>query len=713
MDTHLIVTVHGIGEQKPGETVDDVVGAATTQFGKDDPNYEPVVVERDVIELVEKRFNPEDRKASLFPVHLRRVKPTDPARDTKQAVFAEVYWADLSPAPQGAFWTMFDLLKVILGLGYIAMENAESNRRIFSIGLVHIFTWLFYGAVAPVNAALLIGASLLLLDLTPIWTEFDRAYIPWIILAHGVLSVAIGAYTRWGLATTYLVRIFGTGLLVVGLGILGVLLATLIDPTFGTKWCEDPQGNSVAVVDDINCYARIGLGLLGVSWVVTVTLAVAASLVALIGAVFGSPKTEFVVAHPEPAKDDGTPEQAEKTITISDGVTGVRAIYPSICAAMILFWMVITSSLWLLLVNISGQLSTSIAHGAEDGSTGADAHSVVSDSLLHGVLSDNIKTVLQTLSATTGSLILLIVVAAIIVVLRRIFKEGLYRRPEWLSRVILNPILQFFLLLGLGVVAWALVAINLNGCPVPDDGTPPSYPVFSFCWFREQNAIVTAILLALGLLIYRFSHLISGGLGILRDIVTYSVQAHCAWRDDRPSRKKNFILRKQINARFKRTLHYSLEAFSPKFVTIISHSQGTVISTQMLQDGKPEDFDPTTDTRFDLHHLFEEAGSPPVRLITMGSPVTHIYRRYFREFFQVSRAKMPIGERGGDAVATEWFNIHRADDFVGTRIGEDLDRDDDDLAKNFDVRPKGHTGYFTDFHVWDRLYNNVGFRLFL
>ncbi len=734
MDTHLIIAVHGIGEQQPGETVDEIVSAATTQHIKDDPLFQPVTVDRDVVELAEERFGDDGpRIGTFFPVNLRNVQSASSDEVTERAVFSEVFWADKSPAPHGPFWTIFDLLKIVLGLGYLAMENAESNRGKFSVGLVHAFTWVFYGLVAPMNAMLVVGCLILLLDLTPLWDQLTIETMGWVVLAHGFCTLAIGFSVRYMTAQTYLMRIFGNGLCLIGSALLLVFVAAKLSVSFNTAFCVPVQlpdaSQTPTLIGHIDCYARFLLRMLGASWVTTVALALIIAIVGFTGALAGRVRTKF-------------PMRKGKSLEIIDQVSGIRTIYPSICAAMVLFWSVIASSLWLLLLNISSQLSNQVIAtrvpaslpkadedeplGEQAGTTagnsiaadgsetnGADltdavlselVFSIKPTSLLYTALDVHMRTVLQTMSVTTGVVILIIFVTAILVGIRKARPKGLYKMAEWRSRLILNPVLHVLFMVSLAIIALALiftsraVSIANNDAGATGECLVETGPLTILCWFHDQNAAVTGLLLLLGIIIYRLSHHVSGGLGIFRDIVTYSVQESCAWQSNRKERAKNFSERVQINARFRRTLHYGLESLSPKRVTIIAHSLGSVIATQMLMDP-------------DVKALLKKNGNPDVVLITMGSPVTHIYRRYFKEFFQVSTDDMPLASTPDGAVNKAWYNIHREDDFVGTRIGDDP-VDTPDLAQNFPVEPGGHTGYFTDYHVWKVLRDQIGFRLF-
>lgn len=664
MGRHLVLTVHGIGEQKPGETVDAVVGAATTRFPELD--RVPVTVERDLIQLAEAEFSPEPRNAVLFPVHLRRVRPVGGSEET---LFAEVYWADRSPAPQGPFRTIFDLLRVVLGLGYLAMDNVENNRGWIAKGVVHLFTWLFYGLVAPLNAMLAIGSVLLLIELTPLdivpsttaaeTRSLLQIPLIWLFFCHGFLTLGIGAFTLWKLAKTYLIRIFGRGM--VGLGAVILILAVYgaWGGDFRVHDCETTACTDVAKMGFANLEAFIdySIGLLGGAWGGVVFLAALSYLTVLL------PKTQ--------------PPQPEQP--------GLRIIYPSVCTAMIVFWMLLSGAIWMGFVQLADQLA--VMAGKPDGG------------LLQMFFSDRMKEALDTLAITFAGLVLLVIAVVVLVIVRVARKEALHTRPDLQSRLILNTALQVVF----GVILLLIAIFILHGADVSRNGgglegecviarAATSLDQAALC-LTEATPYVMTVLLGLFVLIYNYSNFVAGALGVARDIVTYAVMARCRWRADAAARRANFTERNAIDARFRRVLYYGAEVLKPDRITVISHSQGTVIATQMLQNKWVKR------KIAGLGRTLPDKEPPPVLLVTMGSPVTHLYRRYFADFFQVALSDMPA--------RTTWHNIHRTDDFVGTMIDGVPG-----LAGNWEVPAGGHTGYFTDFHVWKRLWRDVGFTLF-
>lgn len=689
MGRHLILAVHGIGEQKPGDTVDAIVGAAATDHIIRDENGDistrqsngPVDVQRDLIELPETDFDGNPRKARLFPVHLRRVRPARPGNSTDEALFAEVFWADKSPAPNGFFWTAFDLLKVILGLGYIGMDNVENTRTRASVVLFHAFTWAFYGLVAPLNAILLIGAVLLLLDpfVFEIGTDVPTAAI---LLAQGGVALAIALLIRQVVRSTYLVAIFRRGLGVFGALIVLIwasfqipalgIIATGIEGGYqiaGPLLGLDPGPLCVAPSDPdqfsaqadpnggLECFVTHTITALELSWFLTISLG-------------------FLVLILSPFLPRLNTDATTST---------VGTLYPAIAGAMLMFWMIFTSSFWLLF----GYLVRTLA--AENGQVGngAPVDPDTPVSFLDGIFKRQFVDAQDTLGLSVYTLGVFLVVAGLLVVARSLSTDTL-RKPEsapLISRVILNPAIAL-VLNGFVVAVFLLVlalAFTTTGLPkLMKDAADWMMALVAFD--AERNGTIGAIALGLGILIYNFPSVVAGGLGVARDIVTYAVQEHCICRIRPRSYRANFILRNDINSRFERVLRHSLQTFAPDRVTVISHSQGTVIATQMLQ-------------RRAVRDLFRENGKPALTLITMGSPVTQVYRHYFPTAFQVQKDRMPPG--------TTWSNIYRIDDYVGTRIAEDTGVD-----QNLDVGPAGHLGYFTDHEVWKRLWQDVKFRLF-
>ncbi|MFN9752295.1 MAG: hypothetical protein ACK57U_13020, partial [Planctomycetota bacterium] len=158
-----------------------------------------------------------------------------------------------------------------------------------------------------------------------------------------------------------------------------------------------------------------------------------------------------------------------------------------------------------------------------------------------------------------------------------------------------------------------------------------------------------------------------------------------------------FARRDAVHLRIKQLLAWFRDNLEtrPK-LTIISHSQGTMIGIEVLND--PE-----------LAWLNRSFSS--VRLVTMGSPFSHIYQHYFGHLYPdlSNEAWLPLRSR-----LARWMNVYRRDDFVGTRIdfplaarveGVSADGpvtlgiDSDCICSNHPVGLRGHLNYWSDREV--------------
>lgn len=86
---------------------------------------------------------------------------------------------------------------------------------------------------------------------------------------------------------------------------------------------------------------------------------------------------------------------------------------------------------------------------------------------------------------------------------------------------------------------------------------------------------------------------------------------------------------------------------------MIAHSQGTVIAFDALR-----------------HELWERVKDRAASLtvLTFGSPVTHIYQRYFSRPYPAI-ANTPNLAKLAAEPGLKWFNVYRIDGFVGTYVG--------------------------------------------
>ncbi len=148
-----------------------------------------------------------------------------------------------------------------------------------------------------------------------------------------------------------------------------------------------------------------------------------------------------------------------------------------------------------------------------------------------------------------------------------------------------------------------------------------------------------------------------------------------------------FSRRDAIHLRMKRILSYYRDTIEhrPELI-IVSHSQGTIIAIEVLND-------PELDW---LKNRFSK-----VSLVTLGSPLTNLYQHYFAHFYPP--LDRPFWSRLRKRV-DRWINIFRIDDPVGTEINfpNNMNVERSSSALNYTNHPvgcRGHVSYWNDGEV--------------
>jgi len=131
--------------------------------------------------------------------------------------------------------------------------------------------------------------------------------------------------------------------------------------------------------------------------------------------------------------------------------------------------------------------------------------------------------------------------------------------------------------------------------------------------------------------------------------------------------------------------------FRPE-LAIVSHSQGTMVAVEILNDEE-------------LSWINNSFSS--VSLVTMGSPLSHVYQHYFKHVYPPLDQPYWVSLRRR---IDRWTNICRIDDFVGNDIsfpknqstGEEAGGAQIDFS-NHAVGVGGHTNYWSDLEVLEIL----------
>ncbi|HEY1376465.1 MAG TPA: hypothetical protein VGF55_06705 [Gemmataceae bacterium] len=172
---------------------------------------------------------------------------------------------------------------------------------------------------------------------------------------------------------------------------------------------------------------------------------------------------------------------------------------------------------------------------------------------------------------------------------------------------------------------------------------------------------------------------------ILMDVINHFYRPHCRvpWPVGpvEGNRITDFTVQVRIEDRCERVLRY-LRSLDVTHLAVVAHSQGTVIAVDVLAKRQNQ-------------RLFK--GLADLRLVTMGSPLTHLYQHYFPKRYP------PLWERCWRLLfyrVRTWVNVYRRDDFVGMDIDFPAvpppwwDAKQPFPYRNVPLGPGGHTGYW-------------------
>ncbi|MBX2847344.1 MAG: hypothetical protein KTR16_03420 [Acidiferrobacterales bacterium] len=655
----LVLVVHGIGEQKAGETIDHLIGTIT--------NQNAAKVQRDVKWLPDHHDNSIARQVESFPCHTRRIK-----LDESEVVAAEVFWADLSKAVSSRFRTLIDLVKTVLGIGYVVRENGLEKRP--DDDWVRKITFAFVEVMhGPILVSNIINALILLCLFGLNWLHdhgyasfrVEQSHIP-IFLTTLFIVAAIAAlfyFLQRRRTVGVLYRLF-----VRWFGIYALYIVLLVLIKEGLKAPQFIKINDLSQLEsDFLWYALILAGTQFLFWMFAI-----ASVFTVFIVQWFKDRSE----HQNNLSAKSQPHPKETTL------------YPVAAAAMIILFYVVALTIWVAVLSfLSAQEPLSIINSERL-------------ELVHRL----------TLSAGTPAWISLaiMVCASILVFIRRSFwrvgfdlasnnnasqfsklvaKIGKAIGGHSVPRMIVGKELRWGIFLGLLVwlVGTILMQINFESLVTANwlcntsDQYLLNFTEKMICTGTSWSLKIAAVLIFLFLM---FWPTLAVGLGVAKDIVGYfSLETLPNAKLLRSTKGAVPVRRARINGRLEQVFQQLWRAEKPDEVVIIGHSQGTVVAMESIRDG-----------------LFGELSEEQLKechLITMGSPLYHIYHHYFPTRFSIlDNEKVPIGK---------WKNIYRIDDFVGTYINDESCH----WPENKKVDPGGHTGYWMDRQVHEILYEDV------
>ena len=636
----LVLVVHGVGDPAPGATVGAFARALASHARQD----------LDPVEEVLWLPDGDGREVETFPCHLRRIR----SGSSSETLLGEVHWADVSAVGGGALGAVRGFFSVVFGLRHVARNAADPRRA--DAGCEPAAAWLrrFSAAIGyllrgPVLAsnlmlALMLAVVAVLLSLSPgPERTVAEPLAGGLLVAVGLIGLAAGtlAYRRR--------RGRPGGDLALWTAICGV--AYLLQPVLA-HWVADwwpvvaqhhqrrpfqiPGWDSRAI--DLSFYGVQLIDLVGLCWIVAAVLILLATAAwALARRRLGRRYAPGVNA-----------AQAINTLTVGLWFLAIPA-----------FWVVVNRQL------------------------PAEAKIQYSEILLkEGLKAMGLNWALAFLLSLVG----LGTYAARLLWARRRTAAS-YRRTDAAPRLLLGVWLERALIaLPVGAASAILSLAWMAGQQKTDGVQGADLSGL----FDQGNVIAFQVAIFLSAVAAALLPRLRVGLDVGVDVINHfrrepdrTIPAGPRPGDDEEGARPRtaYVRRERIRERLRQVLEVLVERARPGRLTIVAHSQGTVAAVDVLAEGLPPN----------VRRVVGECG-----LVTMGSPLTHLYQHYFPNEYPPLADSRWDGLRA--AVGADWLNLFRIDDFVGTGI-------EPGAAWPVDqpVDRGGHTGYWTDRQVIEHL----------
>jgi hypothetical protein len=664
--TWAVLVVHGVGFTRPGQTLDSFMSGLESTNGSRLRETGPpsvLMLDKSPEEIPPHKY--EDRPADLprvslperFPMHLRQIRIDTPHNGTpKKALFAEVFWSDISITRNHAVSILLRLVTIIFQLRFVVDRAAtmpDGTARWLRF-VLYLGSLVLCGPMAALNVVIMI---LLLSHFISLrfqsWTDIslDPAKIHWTLIAFGL---AIFSAALWVILRKHSDRNDNPWrLLSVWLGASGLVLALLAGfKSFAPESALARQFDQLLQYEFDFHTAPDALSFYFFSLMMLVRWSFSSMLGLLIVAIVGwswaaSKAWRFSKAELIPG------------LTAAVGVLVLQ----------IGLWVVIIPA---LAIWVFQQLSMEV-FTRSGGPFGR----------------------LQTFFVLNLGLAAVVSFCVVITWMRR--RRWVRRHAQDYSevnvaRTIPRLLINNVIFTGLFVASVA-GALLVSLIAVARGDLLESYTG----WVTGGTAAVITIV---GLLLL---NAVGSGLHILMDIVSHFIMARLPipWpRGKQRKPKLNDLVRQmKIEARFRRVLEEVLARGNVSHLTVIAHSQGTVIALDVLWHDWAAD-------------LLQKKQVRNLLFITMGSPFTHLYQRYFPDRYPVlfrpdgtfnedeirgwGKLYQNLTRGEADAERCAWINLFRVDDPIGTHIDGNGRDQPGTFPKNRPLPRGGHTHYWSD-----------------
>lgn len=179
-------------------------------------------------------------------------------------------------------------------------------------------------------------------------------------------------------------------------------------------------------------------------------------------------------------------------------------------------------------------------------------------------------------------------------------------------------------------------------------------------------------------LLFFFGRTLTASSQLLQDIIDYHPEIGMGSISRGGGRLST---RDRIADRFAQVVEHLLNQERVTRLVFVAHSQGTVITHDYLRAA--------TDGSGTCEPL-----TRPVEVVTMGSPLNHIYAHYFEDYARFWQDLDQIG-----AGVRRWVNFFRVDDAIGTRLSFAPECVVEERA----LGPGGHANYWSEPPISDAI----------
>ncbi len=668
----VVMVVHGVGETKAGATIDDFVPTLA--------NARPCVRPDGNVEVHQLRDAPKSKQPKptdplpLFPVHVRRAECAWAGNGPSEVVLGEVYWSDLAGIRDGMISTVFSLIQTIFSLRFIADQAAvmpAQDQAKWGVrgaarwlrAILYSTAFLLCGPIAALSSLL---ACVLVVDqwmMPAIETYWGIASQRELILgATGVLAVLLGEFFHqravrgnWSGVTYRFWRSFEVaGFLFVLVVLAHAKWFSPADWEASRSWLAWWIGYEPAPQNPGRlAYATILLAAIQAVFLVVSLLATLGFFLWLFA----------WLRAPKPWKP---------ALSVAYGAGLMQIV------------------LWLLLTPLLAMLAIK---------------TFLSDNDQRHRLNALLERIQGAFSVYLGFTLILVGLVYITWLRRDQWagkQQGPLEYPHRNGKDIARLIVHW-------TVLACLIVLSFLTCVAS--------PVIAFSGRRPDlfPTIVSdlSIAVAVPLFMLALTYFRSGlreGLHVVTDIINHFYRRHDLfprpWGTEAPVNVRDFEIQQRIEHRFHHVLEHLLQDSGATHLSIVAHSQGTIISVDVLSLSGMDH--PTRDRINNRLKSLKE-----IHLVTMGSPLGHLYQHYFPSRYQPLDSNVWNGLT--DRPNLRWVNVYRLDDYIGTFIREaahphrqapGFPAKETQLPINLPIEPGGHTAYWRQPPVFQ--HNDLG-----